>query len=77
MHISRARELKRGERVAVPSDRGEPSYVGYIHSVAADAQEDTNLYGVAYIWVTISREAGPSIFGSPGKVWPSNRLGSM
>lgn len=67
MHIDKAKQLKVGDYVGCPSDRGEPGYTAVVRSdpVQQTFYSDT---GVAYIWVYVTGPNGTS------HVWPSNRL---
>lgn len=66
MDIDKAKELKRGARVACPADRGSGPFTGTVTHVGVAVHK--SLAGVEYIWVHVRG------FGSEA-VWPSNRLG--
>lgn len=67
MNIEKARQLKVGQLVHFPADRGDPAGSGYVRHVTET--EQTNIYGTPYIWVTVRDAVGKSC-----GVWPSNRL---
>lgn len=66
MQIDKARQLKRGDIVACPPDRGNPGYRGTIKHVGAVEAKTTE--GTPYIWVTVQAP------WRHAEVWPSNRL---
>lgn len=67
MNIEQAKQLKRGDRVICPADRGFAAYVGTVTHDGTDTQPRCNYAGVEYIWV--------EVYGPLRKsVWPSNRL---
>lgn len=68
MNIEQAKQLKAGDRVACPADRGEPSFTGRVTSVGSNISK--NLKGAEFVWVEVQ---GPH----HKSVWPSNRLGAF
>lgn len=70
MNIEQARELKAGDKVRCPADRGEPGYSGTVENdLHQTSTINKNYYGVEYVWVSVRRDA----YQVSG--WPSNRLG--
>lgn len=68
MKIERARQLKIGQLVNFPADRGDPAGDGYVTHISPI--EQTHMGGKPFLWVTV-RYTG----GKRSGVWPSNRLG--
>lgn len=68
MKIERARQLKVGDLVHFPADRGDPAGSGYVTNIGT--KESTNMSGTPFLWVTVKTSGGVSC-----GVWPSNRLG--
>ncbi len=68
MTIEQANNLKVGQLVYCPEDRGEAGYSGKVTHIS-DTQ-NKNIRGTDYVWVTVRRLDGKS-----AHVWPSNRLG--
>ena len=68
MHIDRALQLKCGDMVSCPADRGSAAFYGRVISAGVDVAKD--LKGADYIWVTVRGPLTES-------VWPSNRLGKL
>lgn len=66
MDIVKARQLKVGDRVSCPADRGNNAYQGVVSFVSTS--EYKNALGVPYIWVNVKGNGKET-------VWPSNRLG--
>lgn len=70
MKVEEAKQLKYGQRVACPEDRGDPAFIGTVRTEGLDTTSIyTNRIGEEYIWVEVSRP------GRAKSVWPSNRLG--
>jgi hypothetical protein len=67
MHIEKAKQLRRGETVRCPADRGDPAFTGTVTHVGVLGAESHNIHGEVYIWVEVK---GPH----HKSVWPSNRL---
>lgn len=67
MNIGKARQLKVGQVVSCPADRGAKAYNGRIRHISDGAAQ--NIYGEHYLWVTVEKDRGRN------EVWPSNRLG--
>ena len=74
MKIERARQLKHGERVRCPADRGDPAYVGTVcdesELLAKAAAGKVYSTKAPYIWVAVRAPDGRKA------LWPSNRLGA-
>lgn len=68
MKIERARQLKIGQLVYFPADRGEPSGEGYVTHIGH--QDQTHMGGKPFLWVTVRYQGEKR-----SAVWPSNRLG--
>lgn len=68
MKIERARQLKVGDLVYFPADRGDPAGDGHVTHIGI--KKSTNMSGEPFLWVTV-RYTG----GKRSAVWPSNRLG--
>ena len=68
MDIQKAQNLKIGQRVRCPADRGEPAHNGTVEYVGQ--QTATTHAGTLYVWVTVRRS------DAHASVWPSNRLGN-
>ncbi len=69
MNIEKARELKVGDRVICPPDRGDAGYSGTVTHLTEN-EEYTNIHGDLYRWVSVR------LHGTyHSTVWPSNRLG--
>lgn len=66
MDIAKAKQLKIGQIVHCPSDRGGAGYTGKVSFVGAEVNKTVD--GVEYVWVTVKSKGHAS-------VWPSNRLG--
>lgn len=66
MLITKALQLKVGDRVRCPADRGVPAFTGTVTHVSTQINE---VGAVQYIWVEVQRP------NSHKSVWPSNRLG--
>ena len=64
MLIAQALQLKKGQKVRCPEDRGTPAHTGEVISVGTEVNKTPN--GVEYVWVEVK-------VGSIA-VWPSNRL---
>jgi hypothetical protein len=67
MNIKEARELKVGDRVSFPVDRGEPAGTGIISHIGESTCVNINRTKYAwtkYAWITLKA----------GGVWPSNRI---
>lgn len=67
MNIGQARQLRIGQRVNYPADRGSPAGQGIVTHVGEGAAQ--NIYGEHYLWVSLRDSSGKSC-----GVWPSNRL---
>lgn len=67
MDITRARQLKVGDRVRFPEDRGDPAGVGKVSQILPNSAEQVSHQGQQYIWIEIESLNKKS-------VWPSNRL---
>lgn len=67
MHIDKAKQLKVGDVVRCPPDRGDPGYTATVRSAPAQ-QTLYNDTGVAYTWVYVTDPNGTS------HIWPSNIL---
>lgn len=67
MNIEKAKQLKIGQIVYCPADRGDAAYAGRVEFI--DAGENKTSTGEKYIWVHVR---GPH----HATVWPSNRLGA-
>jgi hypothetical protein len=61
-------QLKVGQLVRCPSDRGDPGYVGKVLGYSTEV--NTTSTGSTYVWVEVHNP----IFNHKS-VWPSNRLG--
>lgn len=68
MKIEQARQLKVGQIVHCPADRGDSAYTGKVTHIGSTTEKNIN--GAEYIWVTVEHQSGLS-----RHVWPSNRLG--
>lgn len=68
MDIGKARQLKVGQIVSVPADRGTRTGRGRITHVSEGAA--VTIYGAHYLWVTLRETDSNKSAG----VWPSNRL---
>lgn len=66
MTIEQAKELKIGDRVTYPPDRGDKAGTGKVKHIGTNVQ--TNIHGDQYVWVTVHKN------GKSCGVWPSNRL---
>lgn len=66
MNIEKALNLKIGDSVRCPSDRGDAAYTGIVTHISSEIQENIN--NTKYIWITVKN-------GNYQHVWPSNRLG--
>ena len=66
MDISKAKNLKVGNTVHCPSDRGEAAYSGTVTHVSTETNK--NIHNTEYLWVTVKKNSHTS------HVWPSNRL---
>jgi hypothetical protein len=55
MNIDRARQLKVGDIVHFPADRGDHAGYGRVSYVNVDAEINKSFYGDYYIWVTVER----------------------
>ncbi len=62
MLIQKAMQIKAGQTVRFPADRGEDAGKGEVLSVGPSICK--NMHGTQYLWVTIKG----------GGVWPSHRL---
>ena len=62
-----ARQFKVGDTVKCPADRGSPGYIGQVTHVSAD--QNTNIHGTPYYWVTVKQADGKR-----SEVWPSHRI---
>jgi len=67
MDITRAKNLKVGDTVHCPADRGEPGYSGRVEHISTT--EQTHMDSKPFLWVTVRKS------NSTAHVWPSNRLG--
>ena len=67
MNIVKALELKPGDKVEFPPDRGSRGGQGIVQHVGSNIYR--NIYGVNYVWVTLADTEGKS-----KGVWPSNRI---
>lgn len=65
MDIAKALELKVGNSVRFPADRGDPAGYGKVEHI--DPTVATSFNGTKYIWVVVR---GPNAAAT----WPSNRL---
>lgn len=68
MKIERARQLKVGDLVHFPADRGDPAGSGRITHISPT--EQTHMGGKPFLWVTVRYQGEKR-----SAVWPSNRLG--
>ena len=66
MTYEQAKELKVGDLVTYPEDRGEKGGTGRVSHISTTPQ--VNIDGVQYIWVRVTAN------GKSCGVWPSNRL---
>lgn len=64
MKLEKAKQLKVGDSVRYPADRGNPAGTGTVRHIATDEQTHP-LLPEPFLWVTLHGAAG---------VWPSNRL---
>lgn len=69
MKIERALQLKVGDYVDYPADRGEPGDTGQVASVSQNVNH--NHLGRPFIWVEVKYRGI-----NKKAVWPSNRLGA-
>lgn len=68
MKIEEALELKIGDVVHCPTDRGTLSFSGKVtHQDGKDCKVNKNISGDDYIWVGVDN-------GKQKSVWPSNRI---
>jgi len=67
MDIKQAKQLKVGDVVRCPADRGAAPFTGKVSSVGANVSK--SIHGEEYVWINVK---GPS--GHSAGVWPSNRL---
>lgn len=70
MHIEKAKQLKVGQVVNCPADRGDAAFTARVTHVSQNVCK--NLSGTEYLWVTVK---GIGSLRANGGVWPSNRLG--
>ena len=69
MDISKARNLKKGDKVHCPADRGDKAFMGKVVSEnLKDCGSAVDWQMNCYIWVEV---LGP---GNKKSVWPSTRL---
>lgn len=69
MNIDKAMQLKVGDVVHCPADRGDPAYKGKVtHNCNSSKTVAKTLDGSEYVWVEVQ---GPY----HKTMWPSNRLG--
>jgi hypothetical protein len=68
MNIVEALQLRKGDLVRCPSDRGNPEYVGRVIEEFVGGKVHKNLKEKEYIWVLIASQSGHK------ETWPSNRL---
>ena len=61
------KQLKVGQKVKCPADRGDTAYYGTV--VSFSEMVNYNSQGTAYVWVTVRHPKGST------HSWPSNRLG--
>jgi hypothetical protein len=66
MNIERALQLKAGDKVYCPPDRGDKSFIGEVKEPFTGAIH-ANSTGEQYVWVSVK---GPHHTST----WPSNRL---
>lgn len=69
MDISKARNLKQGDKVSCPADRGDKPFIGtVVSSNLQDCGSAVDYQMNCYIWV--------EVLGAGGRksVWPSTRL---
>lgn len=71
MNIIEAMDLKRGDKVLCPTDRGDPAYVGRVDLTPTHSIQE-NLHGVEFIWVSVRGVVGGVLVKTA--VWPSHRL---
>jgi hypothetical protein len=67
MNINKALELKKGDKVICPEDRGEKGYCGKVKHISRNINK--SYQGIDYIWVSVSHNNGNSV-----TVWPSHRI---
>jgi len=71
MQVSEAKQLKYGQQVHCPADRGEPAFVGTVTSEGLDTAPVHKYPDLEFIWIEVMRP------GRHKSVWPSNRLGKV
>ena len=64
MNIDQARELKIGDRVMCPADRGDPAYEGKVTTPGLSTYERNN---IEFMWISVKG-------GGKTGTWPSHRL---
>jgi hypothetical protein len=65
MNIDKAKQLKVGNIVQCPPDRGDEAYSGFVTHTGETVY--LNIHDEPFIWVTVRHH-------SQSAVWPSNRL---
>lgn len=66
MHLEKAKNLKIGDKVCCPEDRGQLAFNGIVEQTAGAV--DVSHQGIEYVWITVRKP------GAYAEVWPSNRL---